>query len=218
MMHNDAGLATPLYRHRFIAAGYDLLNAGLWLPGGSDRLRRRFVDSLMVGSGDRVLELGCGTGLVTRHLCATGAQVTAVDRAEPMVTAARRRAPHARFVMGDVGDVTIEGCFDRVVLGFVLHELTSEARIDVLRRAVGMLSAGGWIGILEWSRPPGRLRGRAWAATVRVIEPPVAYDVLEHGLDDAIAAAGLTIHASRPVAGGRARVVHAEARDGNPAA
>ena len=208
-MHTDLG-ATPRSRHRLVAVGYDLLNTVLWLPSGSDRLRRRFVTSLELTPGTRVLELGCGTGLVTRHLCAADVEVVAVDQAPAMLAAARRRAPQAAFVTGNVSSTAIDGEFDRVVLAFILHELAPEARVDVLRRSASVLAPEGSIGILEWARPAGRIGGRVWASVVGVIEPPVAHDVLGHGLDDAVAAAGLAIRTDERAAGGRARIVRAE--------
>ncbi|MBI1915267.1 MAG: class I SAM-dependent methyltransferase [Planctomycetes bacterium] len=41
----------------------------------------------------RVLELGCGTGGITRLLLERGVAVTAVDGSERMLARARRRAP-----------------------------------------------------------------------------------------------------------------------------
>jgi ubiquinone/menaquinone biosynthesis C-methylase UbiE len=135
--------------------------------------------------------------------------VVALDRAPAMLAAARRRAPHAAFIAGDVRAAAEEGPFDRVVLAFILHELAPDVRADVLRRSADVLAPEGSIGILEWARPEGRIGGTVWASTVRVIEPPVAHDVLERGVDDAIAAAGLTTVADRRVAGGRARIIRA---------
>jgi ubiquinone/menaquinone biosynthesis C-methylase UbiE len=205
-MHTDLD-PTPRSRHRIMAVGYDLLNTVLWLPGGSDRLRRRFVTSLELVRGSRVLELGCGTGLVTRHLCAAGVEVVAIDQAPAMLAAARRRAPQAAFVTGNVSSTAIDGEFERVVLGFILHELAPGARVHVLRRSARVLAPQGSIGILEWARPAGCIGGRVWASVVGVIEPLVAHDVLDHGLDDAVAAAGLAIRTDQRVAGGRARIV-----------
>ena len=43
---------------------------------------------------------------------------------------------------------------------------------------------------------------------MRSIEPPVAYDILDDGLDGAVAEAHLTVDYDRPFAHGRARVLH----------
>jgi cyclopropane fatty-acyl-phospholipid synthase-like methyltransferase len=44
-----------------------------------------------VAAGDRVLELGCATGLMTAHLADQGARVTGVDRSGPYLARARER-------------------------------------------------------------------------------------------------------------------------------
>lgn len=207
MPSTDAAM-TPFYRHRFASAGYDLLNAMLWLPGGSDRLRRQFVDTLGLNHGANVLELGCGTGLVTRHLCTAGAEVTAVDRSPHMLSATRGRAPRVTSMAADIRSVEIDGVFDWIVLAFVLHELTPPQRAAVLRRAHDWLGPEGRIAVLEWARPSGPIRSRLWSATVRAIEPPVALDILDAGLERAIADAGLAVYADRRLAAGRARAVH----------
>lgn len=205
----------PAYRRRLVAIGYDALNSLLWLPSGSDRLRRQFVERV-VTPGATVLELGCGTGLVTRHLVAAGAALTAVDNAAPMLAAARRRAPSATFVEGDVVDVGAVGPFDLVVCGFVLHELDPARRAAVLSASAALLVPGGRVGILEWATPSRPLVARLWRSVVRVIEPAVAHDVLDDGVERALDAAGLEIIDQHPLAGGRARVVMAATPNSDP--
>jgi trans-aconitate methyltransferase len=197
----------PAYRRRLIGMGYDALNRALWLPYGSDRLRRDLVDALAPRAGDRVLEPGCGTGLVTRHLVATGASVVAIDSSQTMLARARSRAPAATFERRDVRDALPDGPFDAVVLGFVLHELDPEARVALLRAAAERLGPDGRIGVLEWGVPDGPSAAWRWRLVVQTIEPPVAHDLLDGALDAAIAASGLTIERDLDPAGGRARIV-----------
>jgi SAM-dependent methyltransferase len=71
-----------------------------------DRRRLTYPDALVdracevagVGPGARVLEVGCGTGQLTRSLLARGLQVTAVEPGEQLIARARDR-------LGDTGDV-----------------------------------------------------------------------------------------------------------------
>lgn len=205
----------PMYRQQLAASGYDLLNAVLWAPSGSTGIRRRFVASLELRPGERALELGCGTGLVTQALCSTGAEVTAVDRAPAMLAATRRRAPSATVVAADLESgipSAAGGAYDVVVLAFVLHELLPTERVEILRLAKQQLRPAGRIAILEWARPDGALLGRAWAAAVKLIEPPEAHDVLDLGLDVAIERAGLVVRSDDRVASGRARIVRTAPR------
>jgi ubiquinone/menaquinone biosynthesis C-methylase UbiE len=192
---------------------YDVLNTVIWLPTGSRRLRHQFVAGLAVRPGSRVLELGCGTGQVTAGLAANGAKVVAVDRSSTMLDAARRRAPSAEFVKGDVVDRDTEGGFDVVVLAFVLHELDdAAARVEALARARDALAPDGCIGILEWSLPRDGWRRSAWRRLIAIIEPNGASDVLADCLPDDVHSAGLVVTQTRSLAGGRASMMLAARR------
>ena len=63
----------------------------------------------------RVLDVGCGTGFLTRHL---EGDVVGLDQSEGMLGIARRRAPDATFVRGDALDLPFpDGSFGRVSAG-----------------------------------------------------------------------------------------------------
>lgn len=46
---------------------------------------------LAAGADDRILDLGCGDGVLTADIAATGASVLGIDSSEPMLAAARQR-------------------------------------------------------------------------------------------------------------------------------
>ncbi len=50
--------------------------------------------------GERILDLGCGDGVLTEKIAAAGAVVVAVDAAPDMIAAARARGLDARVVAG----------------------------------------------------------------------------------------------------------------------
>src|SRR5262245_43355036 len=81
-----------------------------------------YVDSLALPRGARVLDLGCGAGLVSRQLVERGFQVVGIDVAESMLELARKNcadiaAPgQAEFRIGDVGDLDLpEASFDLII-------------------------------------------------------------------------------------------------------
>lgn len=192
-----------------VGTKYDLLNAALFLPaGGSNRLRRRFVRALDVRPGHRVLELGCGTGQVTAQLVAAGAEVTAVDALPEMLDTARRRAPGATFVEGDLTALDAGADHDRVVLSFVLHNFDAATRQAVLRRSRQSLRDGGLISVLDWAPAGSGFTGGVRRRLVTAIEPsPTAGELLDGALADDIAAAGLQVQHRQRVANGRAEIL-----------
>jgi ubiquinone/menaquinone biosynthesis C-methylase UbiE len=61
---------------------------------------------------ERVLEVACGVGFLTRHL---KGELTGLDQSEAMLEIARKRVPWATFVRGDALQMPFdEGSFDRV--------------------------------------------------------------------------------------------------------
>jgi len=77
------------------------------------------LDRLEPLSGCRVLDLGCGDGVLAREMVTRGALVVAVDASPAMVAAARDRGVDAR--LGDACDLTFESEFDVVFSNAVLH-------------------------------------------------------------------------------------------------
>jgi uncharacterized protein len=84
------------------------------------------IDRLVPLRGARVLEVGAGTGRVTRQLVARGARVTAFDRAEPMLAVARRELSRVAtsgwtLACADARDLPLPepACFDVAIAGWV---------------------------------------------------------------------------------------------------
>jgi SAM-dependent methyltransferase len=97
--------------------------------------------------GDRVLEVGCGHGVLVDLLAGCGAEVVGVDRSATMIAAAARRnqavvaAGRVRLLTGPLVDVAPDGPFDAVVSFNVRAFWTPPApEWDVAAR---VLAAGG---------------------------------------------------------------------------
>jgi len=71
--------------------------------------------------GERVLDLGCGTGQLTAEIAERGADVTGIDASPEMIGQARQNYPHLKFVLGDSAKMHFEAEFDAVFSNAALH-------------------------------------------------------------------------------------------------
>jgi trans-aconitate methyltransferase len=118
----------------------------MWSAGSYDT-HARFVSDLASGvvgwlepqAGERILDLGCGDGVLTAELTAAGAQVVGVDSSEDFITAARGRGIDARLMDGQALDFTAE--FDAVFSNAALHWMTDAD--GVVRGVARALKPGG---------------------------------------------------------------------------
>jgi SAM-dependent methyltransferase len=103
-------------------------NISRWARGGfkrdyAHRTLRPVEVLLMVRHREelsgRVLELGSGAGRITGYLAALGTEVTGIDISSEMIDEARRRFPEAKFVQGNMQDLSSfsDGSLDAVVVG-----------------------------------------------------------------------------------------------------
>lgn len=130
-----------------------------------DRGDLRFWSAIARRWGSRrILELGCGTGRVTKVLSRDG-PVTAVDLLTEMLRLALRRAPRARAVAADFRRLAFTSPFDLVVLADdpMSHLTSDEDRTRVVESMSQHLMPGGRVvleGLYLPSREPRHVRAR----------------------------------------------------------
>lgn len=77
------------------------------------------LDLLAPRPGERILDVGCGDGLLTRQLVDLGCDVVAVDASAAQIAAARQRGIDAHVINADA--LPFEGEFDAVFSNAALH-------------------------------------------------------------------------------------------------
>ena len=106
--------------------------------------------------GQRILELGAGSGRIAAPLALNDRRVTAVDSSEAMVAVGRDRMRQAgvELVLGDMRCLQLEGRFDLVVFGFSTfqHLLRRSDQIAALQVAQRHLADHGRL-VIDWTAP-----------------------------------------------------------------
>ncbi|MFD1642665.1 class I SAM-dependent methyltransferase [Halohasta litorea] len=92
-------------------------------------------------AGERILDLGCGTGHLTQQIAEAGATAVGLDQSAEMVAAARDSYPNCEFVHADARDFTVDEPFDAVFSNAALHWI--EDQDAVLDSVVDALRPGG---------------------------------------------------------------------------
>ncbi len=82
------------------------------------------IDLLAPQPGERIIDVGCGTGELTRQLADRGASVVGIDAAEPMIAKARMQFPDLDLRVADITTVELPERFDAIFSNAVLHWVT----------------------------------------------------------------------------------------------
>lgn len=175
------------------AAGYDATFTDLDLGRRLRAIVWRDLDRVF-GPGDRVLELGCGTGADAVHLAGRGVTVLATDVSEAMLLATRERVRAtatddlvtvARLDLDHpeaIGDLVPAGAplFDGAFSDFGALDCVAD-RVAVWRRLADVIRPGGWLVVVlmppvcaweigwhllhgEWHRAGARFRSGSAAS------------------------------------------------------
>ncbi len=128
-----------------------------------------------VAAGARVLELGCGTGRITRGLLDLGHPVTGVDFSADMLA---HMPPTARTVLHDIERLRLPERFDVVTL--TSNMVTGEDRqaLAFLRTARAHLAEGGVV-VIERLNPKWAVPG-----SMEAVAPPRSNGGLTQSLHD----------------------------------
>jgi trans-aconitate 2-methyltransferase len=92
-------------------------------------------------SGERILDIGCGTGQLTQTIAASGATVVGLDNAATMIESARENFPGIEFIVADASRFSFDEPFDAVFSNAALHWVRrANEAVQCINRA---LKSGG---------------------------------------------------------------------------
>jgi SAM-dependent methyltransferase len=134
-----SGDAAEVYERCFVPAIF-----GRWAP--------QVADAARVASEDRVLDVGCGTGVLARAAAdrvADESQVTGLDLNEGMLAVARRLRPRIDWRQGDATKLPLPvESYDVVMSQFSLMYFPD--RSAAIKEMVRVLRPGGRLAVAVW--------------------------------------------------------------------
>jgi ubiquinone/menaquinone biosynthesis C-methylase UbiE len=153
-----------------------------------DRHRPAYPDELVdqacrvagIGSGDHVLEIGCGSGQLTRSLVARGVHVTALEPGTSLIALARQNldgAGEVEFVNAQFEQASLPGeGFRAVFCASAFHWVDPEVS---WQKAADVLVPGGTLALMSYfglSEPRTRRDQEAVLAAIAKVAPDIAAD------------------------------------------
>jgi ubiquinone/menaquinone biosynthesis C-methylase UbiE len=127
------------------------------------------VRELDLREGRTVLDLGAGTGKLTRALVQTGARVTAVEPGEAMLGELRRVLPDVEALLGGAEEIPLgDHSVDAVTVGQAFHWFRQDEAVPELHR---VLRPGGAVALVWNSRDQTRPLQRRISELIKSLVP-----------------------------------------------
>jgi len=127
------------------------------------------AQELDLREGRTVLDLGAGTGKLTRALVPTGARVIAVEPGDAMLGELRRVVPGVEAVRGAAEAIPLEDdSVDAITVGQAFHWFRQDEAVPELHR---VLRRGGAVGLIWNSRDQSRPLQREISDLIKAFRP-----------------------------------------------
>lgn len=114
---------------------------------GYKRVLGSIYNTIRSGKGKRILDVGFGTGVLTKRLYDEGYSVAGIDFSERMMETAREKMPEAELIRHDLSQGlpdSLKGrSFDFIVCTYAIHHLEDEQKIPLITDMIGLLSPKG---------------------------------------------------------------------------
>lgn len=150
----------PAFHFRWLTPWYDRFMAGLF---PEQRFKSDLIAQAHLQGGQRVLDLGCGTGTLILMIekAASGLQVVGLDVDGDVLAIARAKIEAAGAdALLEQGNAALlpfaDESFDRVFASLMLHHLTREDKRRALKEVLRVLKPGGELHVVDFGAPDGR--------------------------------------------------------------
>ena len=182
----------PALRFHFLTPIYDLVSR-------STReyfFKKRLIRMAKLDQGDRILDVGCGTGTLAIMIKSDYPQVavTAIDCDEAMLNIARSKTARKNLAIDyknafsnaiPLSDSSIDACFSTLLF----HHLTRDQKVQTLSEIHRLLRQDGELLIADWGKPRNFVM-KLLSMTERIFDGKVTSDNLNGLLPELVKAAG----------------------------
>jgi len=142
------------------ASQYDLFTSLLGF-GVNSRNSRMIVELAQIKAGDRVLDVGCGTGNLTLAAgisAGPSGAVYGLDASQEMIEVARKKAKRlgsdTTFDVGLIEKIPhTDATFDVVISRLVIHHLPDDLKRQGFKEIFRVLKPGGWVFLTDFNPP-----------------------------------------------------------------
>ncbi|MFC5910017.1 class I SAM-dependent methyltransferase [Streptacidiphilus monticola] len=168
---------------------YDRLTALLGVPA----LHRALVEQADLADGQRLLEIGCGTGNLSVRVkqARPGVEVVGLDPDPLALARAERKARGLDAVSFERGYAQRlpypDASFDRVLSALMLHHLDRDTKGAAAAEALRVLRPGGSLHVVDFAGPRHGIHGRL---AQRMVRAGHTADNADGGLGRLLSAAG----------------------------
>jgi len=161
--------------------------ANLVTLGHIRRLRTLTIDQALLKPGEKVLDVGCGTGGVTipakQRVGKTG-EAAGIDPSPEMIAVARKKASRAKleidFRVGVIESLPYpDATFDAVTPSLMMHHLPEHLQVKGLAEIKRVLKPGGRLLIADMTRASNSMHAGVFA----LLTKPHGHDT-EFGIED----------------------------------
>lgn len=190
-----------------IAPWYDVV-----LEPSTRALRSLAVKMAEPGPGDRVLDVGCGTGAWLEAFADGGARCSGIDASPAMLEVARKRlGDNADLTLGDAAQMPYpDGAFTVVAASMFLHELPSDLRSRILGEIARVLAPEGRVVVVDFGEGALTVKGRLTRALSMIAERIAGREhhrncttfLAQGGIPGSLSGEDLVVGRSRYVGGG----------------
>jgi SAM-dependent methyltransferase len=138
----------------------------------SKKLAAQMADLARVAAGQRVLDVGSGTGMLTDELLGRTENVSAIDPSEPFVVTLRERHPDLDVQLGAAEELPYEdGTFDAALAQLVVHFMSDPVR--GLAEMARVTRDDGVVAACVWDHEGGQTPIASFWQAARELDPDV---------------------------------------------